>query len=184
MRLHLLDVGIVHIWLHLLRRLRHLLGSSRLRLRRRLLLMSRRVDGAFQNGKTGSNLSVFRRKLCSATVSINGVCVLAATFVERTQIVPDLRHIWIQSDCARISIHRITILIHLVIQDANRAPKRCVSTISVHSLLIGIVGLAKFAKSHVHSTKQVPGLTVSRIELRRTLQQANSLRGVVIMLVL
>ena len=58
---------------------------------------------------------------------------------QSSQVVPDLGDVRVQADGAGIRIQRISVLVDLVIQNANRAPEGWVPAISINSLLIGFV---------------------------------------------
>lgn len=77
-----------------------------------------------------------------------------------TQIVPDFGNVWIHADGPGVCIEGITILINLVIKDADRAPKRRVAPVAVNCLLVGLIGLGVFLLRHVTSTKQIPALRI------------------------
>lgn len=58
-----------------------------------------------------------------------------------TQVVPDLGDVRVQAYRAGICIERISVLINLVVQYANRAPESRIPPVSINSLLIGLVCL-------------------------------------------
>jgi hypothetical protein len=76
------------------------------------------------------------------------------------QVVPDLGDVRVQAYRAGICIERISILVDLVIQDANRAPECRVPSIAIDSLLIGLVCLGVLLLCHVAPSKQIPTLRI------------------------
>jgi hypothetical protein len=63
---------------------------------------------------------------------------------QSTKVIPNLRDIWVKSNSTRIRIKSVAILVDLVVQHTNTAPKCWVSAVTVHSLLIGFVRLGVF----------------------------------------
>ena len=80
-----------------------------------------------------------------------------------TEVVPDLGDVRVQADGARVGIERVTILVDLVIEDADGAPKGGVAAIPIDGLLIGFVGLGILLLRHVTTTEEVPTLRVALI---------------------
>jgi hypothetical protein len=63
----------------------------------------------------------------------------------------------------------------LIVQNADGAPERGVAVLTIHSLLIRFVSKSEVLLRHVNTTKEIPGLTVSSVGLRRALQQRHSI---------
>lgn len=79
---------------------------------------------------------------------------------QSAQVIPDLRNVRIEADGTGVGVERIAVLIDLIIQDTNRAPKSRVLSITVHGLLVGFVGLGIFLLGHVATTQQIPALGI------------------------
>jgi hypothetical protein len=60
---------------------------------------------------------------------------------QSTQVVPDLGDVRVQAYSAGVCIERISVLVNLVVQNANRAPESGIPSVSINSLLIGLVCL-------------------------------------------
>jgi hypothetical protein len=58
---------------------------------------------------------------------------------QSTQVVPDFGDVRVQAYRTGVSIKRISVLVDLVIQNANRAPKSWIPTVTIYSLLIGFI---------------------------------------------
>lgn len=58
---------------------------------------------------------------------------------QSSKVVPDLGNVRVQAYCAGICIKCISVLVDLVIQNANRAPECRVPPVSVDRLLIGLI---------------------------------------------
>lgn len=83
------------------------------------------------------------------------------------------------SDRTRVGIERVEELIDIVVEHTDGAPECRILSVAVHSLLISLVSLAKVARGHVSSTKQVPGEWIVRIRLERFRQDLYRNFGVV-----
>jgi hypothetical protein len=104
---------------------------------------------------------VVRIKLGSPLVRIQSITDLVVTrFVESSKVVPDLGDEGVKTDCAGVRIQRIPVLVDLVVQHADRAPERWVSSIPVDSLLICLVCFGVLLLRHVASPEQIPTLRV------------------------
>lgn len=55
------------------------------------------------------------------------------------EVVPDLRDIWVEANGAGVCIQRIPVLVDLVVEHANRAPKRWVASVTINGLLVRLV---------------------------------------------
>lgn len=76
------------------------------------------------------------------------------------KVIPNFRDIGVQTDRTGVRIKRVTVLINLVIEDANRAPESGITSISVDCLLIGLIGLGILLLRHVTSTEKIPALCI------------------------
>ena len=77
-----------------------------------------------------------------------------------TKVIPDLRNVRIQSDCAGVGIEGVSVLVDLVIKHTNGAPEGRISSIAVNCLLICFVRLGVFLLGHVTTAKEVPALSI------------------------
>lgn len=80
-----------------------------------------------------------------------------------TQIVPHLRNVRVEAYCSGVCVKGVTVLVDLVIEDADRTPERRVASVPVHRLLIGLVSLGIFLLGHVASAQEIPALGVGII---------------------
>lgn len=60
---------------------------------------------------------------------------------QSTKVVPDLRNVRVEAYRAGVRIKCISVLVDLVIQDADGAPESRVPAVTVNSLLVGLVCL-------------------------------------------
>jgi hypothetical protein len=58
---------------------------------------------------------------------------------QSAEIVPDLRDVRVQANSSRVRVQGISVLVDLVIQDTNGAPKSGILPIAIHGLLIGFI---------------------------------------------
>jgi hypothetical protein len=133
-----------------------------LRLRSRgVVLLSRARQLALEKLQTGLNVDVGWVEIGGSAVRIKSIGnLVVARLVQGTQIIPDLRDVWVQANRTRVSVKRIAVLINLVIEDTNRAPEGGVATIAVDSLLVGFVCLGVLSLRHVAATEQIPALSI------------------------
>ena len=68
-------------------------------------------------------------------------CLVVAGLVQGTKVIPHLGDVGIQSDSSRVRIKRVPILVDLIVQNPNGAPKCRVAAITVDRLLVGLIGL-------------------------------------------
>lgn len=80
-------------------------------------------------------------------VSSSSVCVervaslVVARLVQGAKVVPDLGNVGIQTNGTRVSVKRVSVLIDLVVEHADRAPESRVPAVAINSLLVGLVRL-------------------------------------------
>lgn len=67
--------------------------------------------------------------------------LVVARLVQCAKIIPHLRDEGVEANSPRVRIQSITILVNLIIQNADRAPEGRIPTVAVHSLLIGFICL-------------------------------------------
>jgi len=79
------------------------------------------------------------------------------------KIVPNFGDVGVQSNRAGIRIQSITILVDLVIQNADRAPECRIAPVSVDCLLIGFISFGVFLLRHVASPQEIPALRIRLI---------------------
>jgi hypothetical protein len=114
--------------------------------------------------KSLSNGEIIRVELSGSCVCIDSISdLVVAALVQTSQVKPDFRNVGVDADSARICIERISELVDLEVEDANRTPKSRVTTIAVHCLLVGLVRLVIFLACHVCTTKKIPTLGIRRI---------------------
>jgi hypothetical protein len=104
----------------------------------------------FEELKALSNGHIARIQLARAGVGINGVSdLVVATLIKASEIEPDFRDVRVYPDRTRIGVKGVAELIDLEVQDADRAPKGRVASISVYGLLVCFIGFIVFLASHV-----------------------------------
>ncbi len=79
---------------------------------------------------------------------------------QSAQVVPHFRDVRVQANRTGVCIKCVTVLVDLVVQDADGTPEGRVAAISVHGLLIGFVCFGEFLLRHVATSKQVPTLGI------------------------
>lgn len=58
---------------------------------------------------------------------------------QSAEIVPDLRNVRVQANSPRVRVQSISVLVDLVIQDTDGAPKSGILPIAIHGLLVGFI---------------------------------------------
>lgn len=58
---------------------------------------------------------------------------------QSAKVIPNLRYVWVQTDRSGIGIKRITILVDLIVKDADRAPESRITSVAIDGLLIRLV---------------------------------------------
>ena len=81
------------------------------------------------------------------------------------EIVPHLRNVRVQANSTRVGVQRITVLVNLIVQYTNGAPKGWVPSVTVDRLLISFVRLGVLALRHVATTKEIPALGIGVVYL-------------------
>lgn len=109
---------------------------------RRVLVRDPRGLSISKQLKASFDVRVSGIKLCGSLIRIKSIVdLVVARFIQCTQIVPDLRNIWVQADSPTVCIQCIAVLINLVVENTDRAPESGITPISVNSLLIRLVSL-------------------------------------------
>jgi hypothetical protein len=117
-----------------------------------------------ENVKSIRDRRVIGIKLRSTSVSINGIAdLVVARLVQASQIIPNLRDVRVNSDSTRISVECITVLVDLEIENADRAPKRRITPVTIDCLLISFVCLVVLLPGHKGAAKQIPALRIGRV---------------------
>lgn len=99
-----------------------------------------------------ADMWVGRVEFAGALVCVQGVLdLVVARLVQRPQIVPDLADVWVQSDSTAVGVQGVTVLVDLVVEDTDGAPEGWVTSVAVHGLLVGLVGLVVVLLHHVAS---------------------------------
>jgi len=125
-------------------------------------LVRKTVGGlSLKQRQTRLDVNVGRIKISSPSVRIECItCLVVARLVQRTQVIPDLGDVRVETNGTRVRVKRVAVLVNLVVENTDRAPERRVATITVHCLLVGFVGLWVFLLRHVASSKKVPALSI------------------------
>lgn len=79
---------------------------------------------------------------------------------QSSKIIPHFRNIGIQADGTGVGIKRVTVLVDLVVEHADRAPECWVPSVAVDSLLISFICLGVLGLRHVAAPKKVPALRI------------------------
>lgn len=82
---------------------------------------------------------------------------------QSAEIIPNLGNIWVQANGSRVRIESIPILVDLVIQHTNTAPKCWIPAITVNGLLISLVCLRILLLRHIAASQEIPALCVGLI---------------------
>lgn len=77
-----------------------------------------------------------------------------------SKVIPNLRDVWVKTDGTRVRIQSVSVLVDLIVQHADGAPEGWILSISIHSLLVRLIGLGVLLLGHVTSAQQIPALSV------------------------
>lgn len=77
-----------------------------------------------------------------------------------TKVVPNLGNIRVEADGTGVRIKCITILVDLIVKNANGAPKCWIPPVPIDCLLVGFVRFRELLLCHVASAKQIPTLRI------------------------
>lgn len=92
------------------------------------------------------NVRICRVQLGSPRIRIQCIGnLVVARLVQCSKVVPDFGNVGIEADGARIGVKRVAILVNLIVEDTNGAPKGWVARVAVDCLLVGFVGLGILA---------------------------------------
>lgn len=129
--------------------------------RRQRLSISLSVPEQCKSGFDGSIVGI---EVGSSGVGIDGVVdLIVARLVQASEIEPDFADVGVEPDSTRVGIQGVSVLVDLVVEHSDRAPKGGVPSIPVNRLLISLVCLVELLTSHESSAEQVPALRVRRI---------------------
>jgi hypothetical protein len=91
-----------------------------LRLRGRGIALVRARELALEQLQTSLDVDVGGVQVSCATVRIKGICnLVVAGLVQSSQIIPNLRDVWVQANGARVGIKSVAILVDLVVEHTN-----------------------------------------------------------------
>lgn len=115
----------------------------------------------FQQSEACFDVDVRRVEIRRSSVGVQCItCLVVTRFVQGTQVVPHLRDVRVETNCTRIRVQRVSVLIDLVVENTDRAPKRRIATIAVDCLLICFIGFGILLLGHVTSAEQIPTLSI------------------------
>lgn len=99
-----------------------------------------------------------------AEIRIDGILQLTvAALVQRTEVEPYFRNVWVESNSACVSVEGVFVLIDLEVEDTNRDPERGVAAIAVYRLLISFIGLVVLLLCHICAAEKIPTLGIGSI---------------------
>lgn len=141
----------VRRWMNICRHRRHWRGSSVL------------LQVLQQRQPRFDRLVVWVQVECSP-IRVDGIGdLVVARLIKRAEVIPDLRDVWVESDRSRVGVKGVSELVDLVVEDADRAPERRVSTVPVDGLLIRLVRLVVPLTRHERPAQEVPALGVGTV---------------------
>lgn len=94
---------------------------------------------------------------------------------QSSEVIPDLREEGIETDCPRVRVKGIPVLVDLVIEDSNRAPEMRVPTVTIDGLLIRLVRLGVLLLRHVAAAQEIPALGIQVVRGDGSLEILNGL---------
>jgi hypothetical protein len=123
-------------------------------------------SGGLEHAETLLDGGISGVELGGARVGVDRVGdLVVARLVETSQVVPHLADVRVESDCARVGVERVTILVDLVVEHADRTPECRVAAVTIHSLLVRLVCLVVPLTGHKSATEEVPALGVVAVGL-------------------
>lgn len=144
---------------------------------RRTVLVGHAAGGlsTLQELKACLDMHVRRIQLSSTLVSVQSVgSLVVAGLVERTKIIPDFRNVGVEANGTRVRVESISVLVDLVVEYADGAPKGRIAAVAIDGLLVGLVGLGVLLLSHVASSQEIPALSIRLVGGNGLLQVLNS----------
>lgn len=109
---------------------------------------------------------VVRIQVRRSRVRINRIAnLIVARFVKRSQVEPDFGDVRIDPNRSGIGIEGISVLVDVVIKDADGTPECGVATVPIDGLLVGLIRFLVFLDSHIGSAEKVPALRIAAISL-------------------
>jgi hypothetical protein len=125
--------------------------------------------------ETGFDMGVSGVQLGSPLVGVHSISdLVVARLIQCTKIIPNFWDVGIQTNCTRVGVQSIPVLVDLVVQHSNRAPERRVLSVPVDGLLVSLVCLGILLLRHVASTEKIPALCVCVVGWHRLLQVLDS----------
>jgi hypothetical protein len=119
---------------------------------------------ATQNLQPFHDDRIRRVEFFCAEIRIDSILQLTvAALVQRTEIEPHFRNVWVESNSPCVGIEGVLVLVDLEVKDANRDPERGVAAITVYCLLISFIGLVVLLLCHVRAAEEIPALSVRGI---------------------
>lgn len=93
-----------------------------------------------QKLKSRLDVDIGRIEVSCALVRVERVSgLVVARLVQSTQVIPNFGNVGIQANCPGVRVKSVTVLVDLVIQHTYAAPEGRVPSVTVDSLLIGLV---------------------------------------------
>jgi hypothetical protein len=113
-------------------------------------MLNTRALTATQELQTSLDVLIRGIQFGSALVRIESIVRLVVTrLVQCPEIVPHLRDVRIEPDRTRVCVEGVAILVDLVVQNSDGAPKGRVTAITINGLLIRFVRFWVFLLRHV-----------------------------------
>ena len=136
------DIVLICLWMHIL-----WYGSTMLTRAAGCTTISKKVQSCF-------DMCIAWIELRSTLIRIKRVgCLIIATLIQCTEVVPYFRDIRVESDSPRVCIKCVAVLIDLIVEHANTAPEGWISTVTIDSLLVCLVRLWELLLCHVASAE-------------------------------
>lgn len=121
------------------------------------LRVPKQVKSVFDRG-------IVRVQVLCTSVRIDRVVDLVITgLVQTAEVVPNLADVRVESDCSRVRVQGVTILVDLVVEHPDGAPEGRITAVSVDGLLVRLVRLVVLLATHKCSTEEIPTLGVGSV---------------------
>jgi hypothetical protein len=121
-----------------------------------------------EQGQPLLDVGVVRVKFQSTDVCVDRVVdLVVARLVQCAEIVPNLADVWVKADRTRVGIQSVSVLIDLIVKNADGAPEGRIATVTIDCLLIRLIRLVVLLASHESATQEVPTLGIGTIRLER-----------------
>lgn len=76
---------------------------------------------------------------CSIVRHARGRSEWSERTYQRAKVIPNLGDVWVETNRAGICIQSVAVLVNLIVQYTDGAPKRRVSAITIYRLLVSLV---------------------------------------------